>query len=78
MAIVYGRTDAVDVLLDYEATVDRVDKNGRSAVFLAAENNQIDILNVSLGFSYRRGRGRGCDIPSSPLLPPLSLYNSTF
>ena len=41
-----GQTDAFRTLLGRGATIDVVDKEGRSAVFLAAEEEHIPILKV--------------------------------
>ena len=47
VAVIHGSTDAVDALLENGADVHHVDESGRSAVFLAAEHNRINILKVS-------------------------------
>ncbi len=45
----HGKLEAFQALLERGAFVDVVDKNGKSAVYLAAEANHINILKVRMG-----------------------------
>ena len=46
-AVAYGKTRAMEVLLEQGATMDVIDRDGKSIVFIAAEENHEDILEVS-------------------------------
>ena len=46
-AVSYGNTRAMEVLLERKATMDVIDRDGKSIVFIAAEENHEDILEVS-------------------------------
>ncbi len=45
----HGKLEAFQALLERGAFVDVVDKNGKSAVYLPAEANHINILKVRIG-----------------------------
>jgi ankyrin repeat protein len=46
LASVYGRAVTVDLLIQKGADVTAVDKNDKTAIFLAAEQNQLSALEV--------------------------------
>ena len=46
-AAAWGRSNAVKVLLQGGAQANTVDKDGKSAVYWAAEEGHVDVLNVS-------------------------------
>lgn len=46
LASVYGKAATVDLLIQKEADITAVDKNDKTAVFLAAEENQLSALEV--------------------------------
>ena len=52
LASVYGRAPTVDLLIQKEADIAAVDKNDKTAIFLAAEENQLNALEVSATQSY--------------------------
>ena len=45
-AVAYGRKNAMEILLDHQAVVDVIDRDQKSIVFIAAEENYTDILRV--------------------------------
>ncbi len=49
MAIAYGQKSAMETLLTNKCSVDVVDRNGKSIVFIAAEENQAELLKVRWG-----------------------------
>ena len=46
-AVAYGQMEAMDALLQSKCSIDVVDRNGKSVVFIAAEENQSELLKVS-------------------------------
>ena len=48
MAAAHGQADALKKLLDRGAPVDDLDKDGKSVVFVAAEEDHIEVLQVTL------------------------------
>lgn len=46
LASVYGHAPTVDLLIQKEADITAVDKNDKTAIFLAAEENQLTALEV--------------------------------
>ena len=42
----YGQKEAMEILLKKKCAVDVVDRNGKSIVFIAAEENQFELLKV--------------------------------
>lgn len=46
LASVYGRAPTVELLIQKEADITAVDKNDKTAIFLAAEENQMSALQV--------------------------------
>ena len=45
-AVAYGQKEAMETLLKKKCAVDVVDRNGKSIVFIAAEENQFELLKV--------------------------------
>lgn len=45
-AVSHGCNEAVNVLLKNEASVDAIDRDGKSMIFKAAEENQHEVLKV--------------------------------
>ena len=45
-AVSYGQLKAMNKLLEQGASPDEVDREGKSIVFIAAENNRSEILKV--------------------------------
>ena len=74
-AVVNGETNAFQTLLERGASIDVVDKDGRSSVFLAAKDNQIPILKVSC--VHRNEANRVVDQPTSAVKPQRSTLRST-
>ena len=54
IAAAHGQTDALTKLLDRGAPVDDLDKDGKSVVFVAAEENHTDVLQVRMVSSFQR------------------------
>ena len=52
LASVFGRAPTVDLLIQKEADITAVDKNDKTAIFLAAEENQMSALEVHLYHSH--------------------------
>ena len=47
-AVAHGQKEAMETLLMNKCSVDVVDRNGKSIVFIAAEKNQAELLKVSV------------------------------
>ena len=47
-AVAYGQKAAMETLLRNKSAVDVVDRNGKSVVFIAAEENQSELLKVRI------------------------------
>ena len=45
-AVAWGKTEAIECLLDMEAQIDVIDKDGKSGVLLATKLDSVDILKV--------------------------------
>lgn len=45
-AVSYGQQRATEVLLERGAAVDVIDRDGKTIVFIAAEENHVEILEV--------------------------------
>ena len=45
-AVAYGQREAMESLLKKDCAVDVVDRNGKSILFIAAEENQYELLRV--------------------------------
>ena len=49
VATAHGQTDAMKLLIDRGAPIDDLDKDGKSVVFIASEENHKEVLKVELG-----------------------------
>ena len=47
LAAVHGQTEALQKLLDRGAPIDDLNKDGKSVVFVASEENHTEVLKVS-------------------------------
>lgn len=47
LAACYGHAKAVELLLNHDADIMAEDKNERTALFLAAEEDRVEVLKVS-------------------------------
>ena len=58
MAVSYGHTELLEILLRKGASLKVKDIHDKNAVFLAAEENNEDTLRVSIATSFKRSQNR--------------------
>ena len=54
VAAAHGQTDAMKLLIERGAPIDDLDKDGKSVVFIASEENHQEVLKVGPGSSETR------------------------
>ena len=52
VAAAHGQKDALEKLMDNGAAIDDLDKDGKSAVFVASEENHTEVFEVTYIFLY--------------------------
>ena len=67
-AVAHGQKEAMDELISKGAKVEKLDREGKSIIFLAAEYNKVAVLKVTVLLHY-------LDLPSqSPCQLPLGTH----